>query len=225
MSATHMFRSVQRPPDPQSRDEYIVPEIKSRLALLFTGHMTDAPERASPRFPPQMEAIAAHAIRAQIRNAIITSDSSLIGIASGARGGDILFHEICQSEGIATVMVLPFDTDAFLAQSVRSTKGTQPDCWETRFWRIWHRLGSDNRIILDTKDENDPFGACNNVMLTMAQAHGQTVELLALWDGEGAAKLGGTAAFVEHFHATTDGHFTHINSKALLHECASAPEL
>jgi hypothetical protein len=217
MSAPHMLRSAQRPPDAQLRDDYfIAPRIKTRLALLFTGHMTDAPNRASPRFPAQMEAIAVRALRIQIRSALTTNPGSLIGIASGARGGDILFHEICLSEGIPTHIVLPFGTEAFLAQSVRSTDGSQPDCWETRFWRIWHRLGATHRTILDTGDKSDPFGACNDAMLAMAQSQGQTIELLALWDGEGAAKLGGTAAFVEHFRTATGGHFTHIDSKALL---------
>src|SRR5262245_5545008 len=35
-----------------------------RRALLFTGHMVDLPSRPRPRFPPRMEAAAAHEIAA-----------------------------------------------------------------------------------------------------------------------------------------------------------------
>ncbi len=88
--------------------------VRPRLALLFTGHMTDAPDRPRPRFPPDMEAAAADAILAEIRMARKRCGGSLIGIASDARGGDILFHEACAAEGIATRMVLPFAVEAFL---------------------------------------------------------------------------------------------------------------
>lgn len=185
---------------------------RHRLALLFTGHMTDAPDRPQPRFPPRMEAAAADAILAEIRTARDHCGNSLIGIASGARGGDILFHEACAAEGIATQMVLPFAVETFLDSSVR---GVPLGNWEPRFKRLWEGHDPHRRTVLDLADEHDPFGACNEAMLTMARASAGAVELLALWDGEGAARLGGTAAFVAQF-CGDGGRFHHIDSKVLL---------
>ncbi len=81
--------------------------------------------------------------------------------------------------------------------------------------RLWKALGAHRRTVLDLAGEHDPFGACNDAMLAMARASAAAVELLALWDGEGAAKLGGTAAFAAHFRGD-GGQFHHIDSKVLL---------
>jgi hypothetical protein len=183
-----------------------------RLGLVFTGHMIDAPGRKSPRFSPEMERLAADAIRAEVRAAHNISNGSLIGFASGARGGDILFHEICLAEGIPTRLVLPFDAEAFLTRSVC---GVTTGSWETRFRRIWDQLGPAGRLVLDLGKAKDPFGACNDAMLTMVRAQSESIELLALWDGAGTSKLGGTAAFVERVRSTR-GNVRHIDSRTLL---------
>lgn len=185
--------------------------VRPRLALLFTGHMTDTPDRPRPRFPPDMEAAAVDAILAEIRIARDRCGGSLTGIASGARGGDIPFHEACAADGIGTRMVLPFSVEAFLDSSVR---GVPSGDWETRFTRLWTVLGAHRRTVLDLTGEHDPFGACNEAMLPMAKASAGTVELIALWDGKGATRLGGTAAFVAHFRG--EGGRFHIDRKALL---------
>jgi hypothetical protein len=109
-------------------------------------------------------------------------------------------------------MVLPFDVGAFLTQSVH---GVEIGNWEARFWRIWNRLDPTHRTILNTSNMEAPFGACNEAMLVMAQKQGESTELLTLWDGRGAAKCGGTAAFVERFQ-DIGGHVTHVNSQHLL---------
>jgi hypothetical protein len=183
-----------------------------KLGLVFTGHMIDAPGRQPPRFPLEMEQLAAEAIRAEVRAAHDISNGSLIGFASGARGGDILFHEICLAERIPTRLVLPFDAEAFLTRSVR---GVTSGNWEARFRRIWDQLGPAGRLVLDLGSEKDPFGTCNDAMLTMARAQSESVELLALWDGAGTSKLGGTAAFVERVRST-GGNVRHIDSRTLL---------
>jgi hypothetical protein len=183
-----------------------------KLGLVFTGHMIDTPDRKSPRFPPKMECLTGEAIRAEVRAAYNISNGSLVGFASGARGGDILFHEICLVEGISTHLVLPFDAEAFLTRSVR---GVTTGDWETRFRRIWDKLGPAGRLVLDLGKEKDPFGACNDAMLTMASAQAEHIELLALWDGAGSSKLGGTAAFVERVRST-GANVRHIDSRTLL---------
>lgn len=184
---------------------------RCRLSLVFTGHMIDAPGRPAPRFPPRLEQRAAEAIRSHVLAARTAANGSLVGIASGARGGDILFHEICRAEGIPTWFVLPFAPKAFVERSVR---GVRSGRWVSRFWQLWEETSPDRRVVLDLAHEADPFGECNTVMLETARARGENVELLALWDGEGADKPGGTAAFVEAVRAA-GGQVTQIDIRAL----------
>jgi hypothetical protein len=187
-------------------------EPRRRLALLFTGHMIDVPDRASPRFPPALEPLAGAAIRERISALREKGSGSIIGIAGGACGGDILFHEGCEAVGVPTILVLPFGMDAFLERSVRSVNTGE---WELRFETLWQRLPSNRRIILSGADAPDPFGACNDAMLATAQRIGAGVELLALWDGADSGKSGGTAAFASAVR-DAGGHVTPVYTNPLL---------
>jgi hypothetical protein len=183
-----------------------------KRGLVFTGHMTDAPGRAVPRFPPGLERRAAAALRSHIRAARAAANGSLMAISSGARGGDILFQEVCRAEGVPAWLVLPFSPDVFLAGSVR---GVRRGGWIKRFWRLWDETSPDRRAVLELDGNPDPYGACNTVMLDMARSYADDVELLALWDGEGAEKPGGTAAFAEATRAA-GGHVVQIDIRQLL---------
>jgi hypothetical protein len=66
------------------------------LSLVFTGHMVDLPGRSSPRFSPE------DAVRVEV----IARHTHGLKKTDVQRGGDILFHEICQSFGFDTVIVL-----------------------------------------------------------------------------------------------------------------------
>ncbi len=180
-------------------------------AIVFTGHMVDLPERETPRFPPAMEPLAAEAIRDRLEQAQ-AQHGTLIGIASAARGGDILFHEACASLDIPTRLVLPFHPDKFLDASVRGIPGSD---WEARFETIWRAKVGGNRRVLNLDDAADPFGACNDAMLAMAKELAARVVLLALWDGQGAVKQGGTAAFAEQVRED-GGTVVQIDTKTLL---------
>src|SRR5262249_4819882 len=106
----------------------------TRRVLLFTGHMIDSENRSEPRFPRTAAAEAAE--RQRIKEAILKEQqlqgSGLVGIAGGACGGDILFHEVCEELNIATRLFLPVAKDTFSANSVQHG-GTQ---WVERFQRL-----------------------------------------------------------------------------------------
>jgi hypothetical protein len=70
--------------------------------LIFTGHMIDGPGREKPRFPPDKESIARQKIKEAVEAEIKAGDGVSFGIAGGASGGDILFHEVCTELGIPT---------------------------------------------------------------------------------------------------------------------------
>lgn len=163
-----------------------------KVALIFTGHMTDLPDRPTPRFPPTSEARARVAIRAHLKSRLPGRGGSLIGIASAARGGDLLFLEACRSLGLPAYVVLPFPPETFVKTSVAGTPGD----WPTRFWKLWRSLPDNRREVLASAGD-DPYDACNRRMLEIASGLAQTIRLLALADGgDRAMKPGGTASFV-----------------------------
>jgi len=164
--------------------------------------MVDLPDRVEPRFPPTLEPAA----RARIERAIaraadinashtgLAGDASLLGFASAARGGDILFHEACRRQGIDTVIVLPFAREVFINRSVA---GLDSGEWPARFKAIWAKTPLERRHVLDRRlDDDDAFSACNIRLLELARQHGQ-VTLIALWDGR-EGRIGGTGDLIKH---------------------------
>ena len=167
------------------------------IALVFTGHMTDLPDRKDPRFPPALEAAARTAIGAELDT--FKSRAVAGGFASGARGGDILFHEECRRRGIPTVVVLPFHPDQFVKASVAGAEGGD---WPRRFRTIWEQTPPAARLVLDLPVSDEAYAACNKRLLELARARG-SMHLIALWDGEGGDGPGGTADMVKQ--ATESG--------------------
>jgi hypothetical protein len=171
------------------------------MSLLFTGHMIDLPERASPRFPASLEPAARARIgkaiepfaRAGGPDATLGASVSVVGFASGARGGDTLFHEECRNRGIGTVMVLPFEPSEFVKHSVEGIPGSD---WTKRFWKLWDTTDTDHRHILGLPVSEGAYGICNARLLEFAHRHGR-IHLIALWDGKGGDGPGGTADLIE----------------------------
>ena len=171
------------------------------IALVFTGHMTDLPDRKAPRFPPALEGAARTAIGAELDR--LKSREIAGGFASGARGGDILFHEECRQRGIATTIVLPFAPDEFAKASIEGADGD----WPRRFRRLWDETPAVQRLVLNLPATDDAFAICNARLLDLARRQG-TPHLIALWDGKGGDGPGGTADMVSQ--AAGGGDHPHI---------------
>jgi hypothetical protein len=164
------------------------------LSLLFTGHMVDLPGRKTPRFPPEIADAVKEELARHISNQVDPRDKKDIkGFASLARGGDILFHEVCREWGIETVVVLPFSPAEFLATSV---EGAAFGDWPQRFERIWNTTAPDARYVLGLPPSEAAYADCNNRLLDLARAHG-SVQLIAVWNGGDGDGLGGTGHFVD----------------------------
>lgn len=146
--------------------------------------MVDAPNRPVPRFPPAQE----DAARAAIRAHLLSFAPDAKGVASGARGGDILFHECARELGVETTILLPFAPEIFLRTSVRGIPGSN---WEERFRRLWSRTPASRRIVLNLPEETASYITANRAILEHAQA-APSWRLLALWDGNLSGKAGGT---------------------------------
>jgi hypothetical protein len=183
-----------------------------RLGLIFTGHMTDLPDRTVPRFPPKLESVAADVIRLRVGALSEASGGSLVGIAQGARGGDILFLETCHDLGLDTRMVLPEQPPAFVEHSVA---GAASGDWEDRFEALWRSHAESERTVLTPRKGDSIYESTNRGMLELARSLAPQVRLLAYWDGKNGDGPGGTASFV-HLVEKAGGAFDHIDAAELL---------
>ena len=170
--------------------------------LLFTGHRIDDPGRPKPRFPANKEDVARKALRDAIESEKVAAGEIAFGIAGGASGGDILFHEVCGELGISTKLFLAVPPEDFIKASVRSA-GPQ---WIERFWRLRGRI-SEQRQLSDSEQlpvwlqekEDYTVWQRNNLweLYNALAAAPDGVTLIALWNGEKGDGPGGTADLVE----------------------------
>jgi hypothetical protein len=164
------------------------------LALIFTGHMVDLPDRPVPRFPPKLESVAADVIRLRVGALSEAHSGSLVGISAGARGGDILFLETCHDLGLDTRMLLPEPPDAFIEHSVA---GVPSSDWADRFEALWRAHAEDERLVVAPSKDANIYEAANAAELKLASALGAELRLLAFWDQAKGDGPGGTESFVK----------------------------
>src|SRR5262249_8610254 len=94
-----------------------VQEVSPRV-ILFTGHRIDTPDRAKPAFPAGKESAAREMIRDAVARETAKSGDRFIGIAGGASGGDIIFHEVCEELKIPSQMYLVLPKNEYIKASV-----------------------------------------------------------------------------------------------------------
>jgi hypothetical protein len=177
-----------------------IEEGAPRRVLLFTGHMIDAPTRTTPRFPREKADVAQEAIREAV-----LSEQKLgpiaHGIAGGACGGDILFHQVCEELGISTSIFLAQARDEYVKSSVAHA-GRE---WIQEFDRLCatrpvHVLSHADQLPTWVHDEPDyTIWQRSNLWMvsTALAAGGQNLTLIALWNREGGDGPGGTADMVD----------------------------
>ena len=170
--------------------------------LFFTGHMVDAEDRETPRFPRSeaAEAEARRLIREAVMSECAVGGEALIGIAGGACGGDILFHEVCEELKIPTSLFLAVSKDQFVVESVR--RGGPG--WIERFNKLCSRVPprelSDSTqlpVWLRGRKGYTIWQRNNLWMLFNALALDLPLTLLALWDQGPADGPGGTTDVVK----------------------------
>lgn len=170
--------------------------------LLFTGHMIDAPGRLPQRFPASVS--AQRRAREMIRQAVQAErdleSGQIVGIAGGACGGDILFHEACAEIGIETRLFLALPREDFCRESVAHGG---PD-WVERYNRLCERLAP--RILGETRElpkwlrSRAGYGIWqrNNLwmLFNALSLDARSLTLIALWDQGKADGPGGTEDLV-----------------------------
>ncbi len=187
--------------------------------LLFTGHRVDAPDRKTPRFPAAKEKHARAMIFEAVRNEKAKAKGPVFGIAGGACGGDILFHEICEALEIPSQMYLVLPKNDYIKVSVADGG---PD-WVERFNRLYDKmkpkiLSESDRLPrwLRTKKNYNIWQRSNLWMLHNALFISQDhLSLIALWNGATGDGPGGTEDMVERAK-DRGATFIHLDARKLL---------
>lgn len=165
-----------------------------RKAVLFSGHMIDAPGREKPRFPPDKEPIAARAIASALADLDVGPGD--LSICGGACGGDLLFAEAALARGARLELYIPFEEPAFLEKSVDFAGGD----WRARFFAAKARdvLFVAPRELGPPQEGEDPYERNNRWMMDAALRFGaDKVDFVCLWNGEGGDGPGGTKHMME----------------------------
>ena len=151
--------------------------------------MIDAPERKQPRFPAYKERSVQQEIEKYLIEEIKDKNQQLTGIAGGACGGDILFHELCIDLKIPSEIYLALPIEEFKKASV-SFAGLE---WEERFERLIKKRPVHILPGASADEKSNVWERANIWMLNSALKNGgENMTLLALWDGKAGDGGGGT---------------------------------
>jgi class 3 adenylate cyclase len=175
-----------------------LPDVEKHLhvppVMVFAGHMIDRPDRDSPRFPSESEPIIAEKIRT-----IVQQVKPGFGFSSAACGSDILFLEAMLEYGAEISVVLPYDSERFIADSVDIVPGAN---WRKRFDDVVRKAA---RIVTVSRERLEVGGVsyefCNEILLGLATIRARQLETelvpLAVWNGETGDGPGGAASVVQ----------------------------
>lgn len=188
---------------------------RPRQAIVFTGHMVDAPDRPVPRFPARLVAAAAREIDGAL--AAIDAGASDIAFTQGAAGGDLLFAESCLARDVPLNLLLPLAEDEFVRRSLLPV--TDGAAWHARYRAVVARLGTASREapreLGALAAGEDPFVRGNLWLLASARAaNAERLCCICLWDGGGGDGPGGTRHMVEAVRAA-GGSVIRIDTHAL----------
>lgn len=169
-----------------------------RQVLLFSGHMVDAPDRPTPRFPERWVPAALRRIEQALEQ--LDAGPGDLAYTQGACGGDLLYTQACLARGVPVQWLQPFADEAeFLRRSV-ALRGAH---WAQRYHALRAQLDRPVQgMAADPAEAGaDPFERCNRWLLACALAHGaERLRVIALWNGQGGDGPGGTAHLLQLAH-------------------------
>jgi class 3 adenylate cyclase len=175
-------------------DNYLnVPSV-----IVFAGHMIDRPDRPAPRFPPALEpgiTRALHKALDQLKPGF--------GFSAAACGSDILFLEAMIDRGAEVSIVLPYNEEEFVNDSVDFIPNS------TWFRRFRHVLERATRVITASNQRLEIGGVsyefANQLMLGLgtirARQLGAQLVPLAVWDGLAGDGPGGAASAIRDWRS------------------------
>src|SRR4051812_34501730 len=179
-----------------------LPTVENHLhvpaVMVFAGHMIDRPDREGPRFPPADETAVAKQIKAEVERL-----KPGFGFSSAACGSDILFLEAMLRREAEVTVVLPYQLEQFIADSVGIIPGSN---WRDRFDRI---LQEATRIVIASNQQLELGGVsyefCNEMVLGLGSIKARQLDTellsLAVWNGQTGDGPGGSASVVESWRS------------------------
>ena len=213
-----VFTVVGEPPPLPALSAEPAASPERQRVLVFAGHMIDAPDRTSPRFPANQEQVAREKIKEAVVREMNNGAGVLSGYAGAASGGDLLFQEVCAELKIPTRLYLAIPPAKYINSSVIKAGAG----WVDRFWDVYnkHQAANQLRVLsevenaisddiylppwLRSKDGYTIWQRNNLWMLFNAVAEAcdektgdPNLTLIALWDGAGGDGPGGTGDLVE----------------------------
>ncbi len=200
--------------DPNWIESYLrIPSV-----VVFAGHMIDRSDRATPRFPPEIEDAVAEEIRRRIDRL-----NPGFGFAAAACGSDILFLEAMLDRGAENTIVLPFNEEEFARESVDFIPGSN---WRERFDRV---VAHAARVITASTQRLEIGGIsyefCNELLLGLATIRARQLDTelipLTVWNRITGDGPGGAASAVELWRAA--GHEPKIIDLAKIFETHVSP--
>lgn len=187
--------------------------------ILFTGHRIDAEGRGTLRFPREKEGQARAMIAEAVLNEKEKAQGKLLGIAGGASGGDILFHEVCKELDIPSTVYLVLPNNDYMKASVADGGPN----WVERFRRLCDlqqpKILSDSDKLprwLRPKKGYSIWQRSNLWMLHNAlYISKDNLTLMALWNGEAGDGPGGTEDMVKRAQ-DRGATFIHLDARKLI---------
>jgi hypothetical protein len=167
---------------------------------LFSGHMIDAPDRKTPRFPPDKVATAAAAITDALSKIGVTGGD--LAICGGACGGDLLFAEAGLARDMRLEIYIPFEEPTFLANSVD---------FAGRNWHDRYLAVKSKATVHVMPDELGPLSAGENayernnqwMLEKAARFGGNKIAFISLWNGQGGDGPGGARHLMDEARRKT----------------------
>jgi len=172
--------------------------------FVFSGHMVDEGERATPRFPN--DPLHIERARAAIATALGGAGTGDLALTQGACGGDLLFSAACVERGLVLRWQQPFAEADFMARSV-ARGGAR---WMAQYDTLRPHLEQAPRALAEVlgpplaDDLHTPYWRCNRWLLDTALSYGVAkLHFICLWDGGAPDSDGGTAQMLEEVRCYT----------------------
>ena len=144
--------------------------------------MVDTPDRESPRFPPDQVPRVTDEVQAALERWNVGPGTTLV--TGGARGADIVAAEEARSRGAGLHLVLAYEPDRFVSDSVE-LPGTN---WERRFRALLPQ--ADVEVVGGPDDT--VYERTNERILQVAREIDDRPYAVIVWNGEAGDGPGGT---------------------------------
>ncbi|NJN01794.1 MAG: adenylate/guanylate cyclase domain-containing protein [Leptolyngbyaceae cyanobacterium SL_1_1] len=164
--------------------------------VVFCGHMIDQPGRAVPRFPPSLEPRVYEAICDRLLQL-----NACLGYASAACGSDILFLEALLALKGELHIVLPFQREQFIQDSIEIVADGS---WRDRFERVIAKaaeviVAPHRKTLAAEVSYEYSHRLLHGLAKIRARQLGTDLLTLTVWNGQLGDNRGGTASAVSYW--------------------------